>query len=419
MNKNINLKFIAMVSYLFFCGSAFAYADNEQSSGLNSILKQALASNPEIIYAKKAFESSQARIPQSSSLKDPEFGYEHDKMLSDRMLSGEPMNVLFISQEIPFPSKLYLQSKITSKYANIAYENYKLKEQEIISLVKKSYYELLFVYQAIAINDENKEVLNQIYKTLILRYGSGQGTQSDALKIQVELAKADGESILLEQKLESLKAKINTLLNKNPQENINISLDEFKPDKINHTQDDFIDMAKNNNNELKIYKYSVERGKLAYELALNGYLPDFSLKFKQMISKDFFENDEWSAMIGITLPLWFFKKQAFNVDETKSEIEMLDYDYKNKENTVIFEINDAYSRALANEKLINLYETAFIPQGQEAVNVALKSYLSNKSDFLSVLDSRRMLINFKLEYLTAMLNFKIALADLEKLTGTI
>ncbi|MDD5021996.1 MAG: TolC family protein, partial [Endomicrobiaceae bacterium] len=119
-----------------------------------------------------------------------------------------------------------------------------------------------------------------------------------------------------------------------------------------------------------------------------------------------------------TLPLWFFKKQAFGVKEMESNLEMLQAEYKGKENSILFEINDAYARVTANEKLIKLYETAFIPQAQEAVNIAIKGYSYNKSDFLSVLDSQRMLLSFKLDYLNAILQFNIAVYDIEKLIGT-
>jgi len=407
---------VVLLLSVYFISSA-VYAETNQNTFLTTLINEALSSNSEIIYAKNAFESANARIRQASSLNDLELGFEYDRITADRMLTGEPMNILSVSQNIPFPTKLYLRAKIASKFAKMAYENYKLKKLEIISRVKITYSELVFIYKSIELNKENKTILDNLSKTATMRYATAKGSQTDALKAQVELAKADNELIILEQKRLTTQSKLNILLNKNPTNDIGVPSDE-PPIKFNHTLDEFISMAKADNPELKVYQYAVERGQSSYKLSYNEYLPDFSVKFKQMLSNGSLESDEWSGMIGVTVPLWFFTKQAFGVKEMQSELEMLKAEYTGKENSILFEINDAYARASANKKLIQLYETTFIPQAKEAVNVSIKAYASNKSDFLTVLDSQRMLINFKLEYLNVILQFRTALADIERLVGS-
>ena len=122
-------------------------------------------------------------------------------------------------------------------------------------------------------------------------------------------------------------------------------------------------------------------------------------------------------MLGVTVPLWFFEKQVFGVKEMKAELEMLKAEYRTKENMVLFDLRDAYARVDANKKVIELYETAFIPQVEEALQAAIKGYESGKADFLALLDSQRMLIDFKLDHYAAILELRIALADLEKAVG--
>ena len=97
---------------------------------------------------------------------------------------------------------------------------------------------------------------------------------------------------------------------------------------------------------------------------------------------------------------------------------MLKAEYKAKENSVLFDINDAHARADASQRLVELYETSFIPQAEETANVAMKAYEVQVSDFLTVLDSQRMLLSFKVDHYKAILELRIALADLERATGT-
>ena len=397
--------------------SSTAKAENSRPYTLDSLIKEALASNPEILSAKNAFESASARIPQAASLNDPMIEFEYDRITAGRMLSGDPMKAFSVSQDIPFPAKLYLRAKIASKLAKMAYENYKARERDIISRVKSAYSELALIYKAVEINKQNKDVLDQFSKTATTRYGAGQGTQADALKAQVELARVDNEQIMLEQKRVSAQAKLNVSLNRDPKADFGIPQAE-PAIKFNRALDDFYRLALNNNPELKAYRYAIDRGKAAYDLSLNEFMPDFSVKFKQMVDGGRAVDGSWAGMAGVTIPLWFFQKQAFGVKEMKSDLEMVKAEYKGKENSVLFEVNDAYARAAANKKLIELYETAFIPQAEEAANVAVKGYEAEKTDFLTVLDSQRMLINFKLDHYRAILDLRIALADLERTSGT-
>lgn len=416
MNCKLNGREIIPLFLLIFLAASVLYADDNQNSSLSSLIKEASAANPEILAAKNAFESASARIPQAASLNDPMIEFEYDRITADRMLSGDPMNTVSVSQDIPFPTKLYLRAKIVSKLARMAYENYKAKERDVIARVKSAYSELALIYKAIEINKENKDVLGQFFKTATTRYGAGQGTQADALKAQVELARVDNELIMLEQKLATAQARLNVLLNRDPK--LDFGIPDAEPAiKFNRTLDDFYRLTLDNNPELKAYRYAIERGKAAYDLSLNEFMPDFTLKFKQAVNKGRAENGAWAGMVGVSIPLWFFEKQSFGVKEMKSDLEMVKAEYKGKENSVLFELNDAYARALANKKLIELYETTFIPQAKETVNVAGKGYESEKADFLTVLDSQRMLINFKLEHYQAILELRIALADIERVVG--
>lgn len=416
MRRRMFIRNYFFLLILIFFVSSTVKAENSQPYTLESLIKEALISNPEILSTKNAFESASARIPQAASLNDPMIEFEYDRITADRKLSGDPMKTFSVSQDIPFPTKLYLRAKIASKLAKMSYENYKSKERDIISRLKSAYSELALIYKAIEINKENKDVLDQLSKTATTRYGASQGTQADALKAQVELARVDNELIMLEQKRLSGQARLNVLLNRDPKADFGVPFAE-PAIKFTQTLDDFYRLVRDNNPELKAYLYAVERGQAAYELSLNEFMPDFTVRFKQMVDKGRAENGAWAGMLGVTIPLWFFEKQSFGVKEMKSDLAMVKAEYKGKENSVLFEVNDAYARAIANKKLIELYETAFIPQAQEAVNVAIKGYESERSNLLTVLDSQQMLINFKLEHYKAILELRIALADLERTVG--
>ncbi|MBF0494673.1 MAG: TolC family protein, partial [Candidatus Omnitrophica bacterium] len=101
----------------------------------------------------------------------------------------------------------------------------------------------------------------------------------------------------------------------------------------------------------------------------------------------------------------------------KSDLEAVKAEYKAKENSVLFDVNDAYARVEANKKLVELYETSFIPEAEEAANVSSKGYETSKTDLTDFLESQSMLIKFKEEHYKAIADLRNALADLETAVG--
>lgn len=383
---------------------------------LDYLLHEACNKNPEILSTKKSFESASARIPQAGALSNPSIEYEYDKMTADRQLSGDPMKTWGISQEIPFPTKLYYRAKIASKLAKMAYENYKTKERKVVSEVKNTFAELYLIHKSIEISKESKALLEQMSATATTRYSAGQGTQSDVLKAHVEIAKIENELIMLEQKRQTTEARLNILINSPPDKELGVPVSE----ELVSTQepiDNFYNIAKENSPELRAYRYAIQRGKAAYELSIHEFMPDFMFQYKRMVMDGRLDSENWAAMVGVTVPLWFFQKEAFGVKEMKAELEMLEADYVMKENEILYQIKDAHSRLEANRKLIELYETSFIPQADETFKASLKGYESGSGDFITLLDSQRMLIEFKLDHYKAIVDLRIAFADLERVCG--
>ncbi|MDD5439179.1 MAG: TolC family protein [Candidatus Omnitrophica bacterium] len=406
-------KIILLMS--FFIGGLILPSPAFAGEGLSleQLLEDALKSNPEIMAAKRASEASAARIWQAASPGDPMLEFEYNKINADRMLSGEPMKMYAISQDLPFPTKLYLRAKIAAKLARIAYEEYRAKENYIISRVKTTYAELFFIYRSIDINRENKNILDQLSQSAAARYSAGKGSQADMLKTEVELAAVDTELVMLEAKRLTLQAQLNILINKDPDSEFGIP-SAGAPLSFERTLEECYSLAQKDNPELKAYRYAIERGKAAYDLSLNEFMPDVKVRFEQMVGRDRLNEKAWAGMLGVTVPLWFFSKQSFGVKEMQSELLMLKAEYAAKEKAVLYDVRDAFNRLGANKKLVELYETSFLPQAEETFNAALTGYESDKTDFLTLLDSRRMLADFKLKHYRAILDLKIALSDLER-----
>ena len=410
------IAFFIVSGFLIFSGAASG--EEKEGLSLDLLIDKALKQNLQIEIAKYRYEASKAKIPQASSLEDPQFEYKYDKINAsmDAVMEAKtaPMRTFGVSQEIPFPTKLILRAQIAVKESQMAYEEYKEKENEIISQAKSLYAQLALIYKSIDTTKENKSFLEQLAKTASNQYSVGKARQEDALKAQLEIAKMESELIMLEQKRQVSQAKINVLLNQDAimelgePESIEIKDYKFNLDNLNKS-------AVENRPELKAFKFALERARKTYSLAKQGYLPDFMVKYERMERDNNLK--EWAGMVGISLPIWFWQKQNFNVKEMRKELKAMEAEFKNKENMTLLEVKEAFSELEALKKLAILYRTTYVPQAEQLLKSSSVSYEAGQADFLNLLDSERMVLEFKLDYFKTIIDLEISFAELERAVG--
>lgn len=402
------------ILWLFLHSASLAEAI-EEMFGLDALLAEALQNNPEILALKNRHEAARAMVPQALSPPDPWLGLEYEEVPKGTLDLGQaPMRMYSVRQMVPFPTKLFTRATAASKAAKSAFEEYKEKENEVIQKVTSAYAELFLLYKAIDITTENKILLEQLSQTAATRYSLGETSQQDALKAQVEIARMDTELIMLEQRRQVTVAKLNVLLNRDPW--TELARPDVKEDiSFDRGLDELYRLAREKRPELRAAKFNVERGKLVNSLAIQEYLPDFMIEFEQRERDG--HTDGYDIMGAVSVPIWFWEKQNYNVKETRKELKMLEAEYRMTENMALLDVKEAHSRVETLKKLVTLYKTSFLPQAEQTLKASSIGYESNQVDFLNLLDSQRMLLEFKLDYYRNLVELEIALADLERGVG--
>jgi len=397
-------------------GATHAGAEEIEALSLKAAIDEALKSNPEILSAKQNYEASRAKIPQELLPADPMLGYGYDEIRAGVPgLMGKPMRSYSISQNMPFPTKLILHSKIASREAKILFQAYREKERDVIARTKNAYFDTWLAESNIVVTDENYTLLKQFYSSASSRYSVGKTSQQDVLKAEVELAKVQNSLVLLEEKRQIACAKLSILMNKDPRLDIAIGK-EIETPTIEASLDELSAMAKEKRPRLQAFRFAIEKGKDAYMLAWNEFLPDISGRFQQMISDG--KGGKWAGTLGISVPIWFWVKQSSGVKQMKSELNMIKAEYNVMENIVLFEVKEAFAKVTSQKRLKEIFETSFVPQAEAALKASLTGYEAGQIDFLNLLDSQRMLLDIKLEYNGIIAELETSKAYLEKAVGT-
>lgn len=385
---------------------------------LPALIEEALKNNPELKSAKKNWEASQQRVPQAKSLDNPTVGISFEKIPRGTLKLNKTMpedRMLSISQMIPFFGKLSTKGKIALIESQMMASEYKTKELEIINEVKNSYNELFMHHKLEELNKESLDLLRDISKVAEARYAVGEIEQEEVLKIHLEIARLSNEIENHKKEISAQEAKLNSILNRDIKGALG------KPDiKEDISFDKDIDtlykLTLENQPELAIFSYAIERNKYSKQLAELEFLPDF---MPQLTLRNIFSGGLglWDFMLALSVPFWFWKKQRYGLKEAINNLESAQAAYQAMKNKVLFETKDIATRLDIAKNRIRLYRENLIPLAKQSIEASLAGFKSGKSDFMMLLDSNRMLIDIKTGYYNTLVEYEMALADLERTVG--
>jgi outer membrane protein TolC len=159
----------------------------------------------------------------------------------------------------------------------------------------------------------------------------------------------------------------------------------------------------------------VERAQLGVRLARRQYYPDFIVNAGYYYMGAM--GPMYMARVDFELPLYFWRKQRAGVAEQVNDLSRARHDYEAAGQTLNFRVKDDYLSAQASYRLMDLFSKTVIPQGNLALESSLASYQTGAVDFLSVLTNFMTVLEYELNYQDERLNYLLALARLEEMTG--
>ena len=189
MNKlGFNWRVFVFPLLILTLAAAGVAAEGPSALTLPEAVRQALDRNPEIQRLQHRLRAVQAKAKQAPYLEDPQIALQLGgvPLSSPASLNQADTNSIGIRQMIPFFGKLGLKEKIAEREGNIAEEELRAKEREIISMVKMAYADLFMADRSIEILREQLEILRTVIGATEARYRVGRVTQQDVFKAQLE-----------------------------------------------------------------------------------------------------------------------------------------------------------------------------------------------------------------------------------------
>lgn len=389
-------------------------AASTASLSLASALDAARRSNPEIRVALKRWDAALKRTVSQATPEKPRLGLERMYAPAGQTpLTGAPETVVSLTQEFPFPTTLYLRGSRASKEAEVAEQVYRAKVREVLAKTRTAYAMLYLSSKSRKLLDENIELMRRFAKVAESKYAAGAVGGSDAMKAQVELTKMLNMGVAVDQEKELASAMLNAAMGRPAWESLGAPRD-LEPGRLEKAREELEALALARRPELRAAALSAELSQTSLALARSEFLPDIMVGYRRRT--DAMRGRSSDAMLGLSLPLWFWKPAAM-VAEASAEKEMAEAELETARLMTGADLRAALVRVQTAQRLAESYKTSLLPQAESALSVAESSYQAGKAGFLDLLDAQRSLLNFKLEYFQYLADYEQRTAELERVIG--
>ena len=411
-------------------GGGLAYQEIQQSASgsetpassdrLRALVGEARARSPVVLAARSHWQA-QTRVPiQAATLPDPELSLQHFTVGSPQPFSGYESSDFYytgfgVSQDIPGPGKLRLQSAEAEKDAEYAKHRYEAAARNVEEKVKEIYFELFYHAKTLVILDRNQDELQQIQQIAEAKYRLGQGLQQDLIKTQLQTTEILKEHAMHHQEEDQEQLALKQILGRDP-DSRNIDIGEVAPTHLQLDSSQLAQLADSGSPDLAADQAMEARSADALELAHHGYLPDFTVGYSFEKTGPGF-HDYYMLNLGAKVPLYFWRKQTPAIEQAALEAESAREQARATQLEVSSDAESSLVAMRTAERIMSIYRDGLIPQAETSQASAMAAYRVGKVDFQTLLSSVLDLQNLREEYYRSLADHEIAIAKIQQVIG--
>ncbi len=255
-------------------------------------------------------------------------------------------------------------------------------------------------------------------------YKNGMATLNDVLKVRVQLSNLELTRIDAENAVEMSNAALNVAMGIEVKHRYSIITDNDILESRFNNLSSVIDTAFRNRSELRSMELRLEAGKESVETAKSGWYPQVNLaanyNYNRPNSRIFPARDEfrgtWDVGLTVSYDIWNWNTTSLQVQQAEANLEQSNLGIKQMKEGIAFEVTQAFlTLNKANEKITVARES--VSQAQENLRVTNERFKAGSLINSDLLDAETALLVAKINYTSAIVEYRLSLAKLEKAAG--
>jgi len=402
-------------------GMARQEAPKNEAAKLADLLAEAARSNPQIQAAKQEWQSMQQMPTQVSTLPDPQVAIQQVNVGGPRPFAGFTNSDfayigLSISQDFPYPGKLKLRRELANKDAEVAEQKVEATLRAVLSDLKMAYFRLAFLRKQSSILEGDRGLLQQMEQAAEVKYRSGTGNQQEVLQAQLQQTKLLREVTANRLEASKLQAELKQLLGRT-QNSPDLVTEETVETPVTRNFDELLSAAQSSNPQISGAQKSVDRQKVAIDIAKKDFYPDFNAQFMWQRTDPSQFRAYYQFTFGARIPIYHKKKQQPELAQAEIDKARAQSQLEAQSQEVSSILRQECVSVEKSAELLKIYRDGLLPQARAELQAGFAAYQSNRQDFQALLTSFLDVLKLDQEYWQTLSEHETALGQIEELAG--
>lgn len=325
-----------------------------------------------------------------------------------------------VLQEVYTGGRLSSLYSLNESIENIAQENIRFTEAELILLTDDSYWRAVTNFENLTVSQLYLETIQNLYQVIEDKLNAEVVSKNDLLLTEVRLNDAKLSLLESENKLAISKMELNRLIGYKITKPI--SFEQIVPLEVDQLDfEAMVERAINNRPEIKMQLQRVEAGKHNSDLTASKYLPQIFVGANTwwgIPSPDLTTDPEinYSLFGSVSFPIFLWGKSSLEVQSQQLITDSQKEQYQKLEEIVTLEVETSKYTFFESEKRVELTYTS-LKRADENLDIMTIRYIEGLSPILEVLDAQVFWLKAYLDHIEAKRLQQVAYSVLLKSVG--
>lgn len=413
-------KSIWMAVLLLFSFTSLQAQQDSTTSQLDHYLQEAAQNNPELKSMVYEYRSILAEAPQVGTLPDPEVMIMY--FANPRSYSNPFSRLTFsATQRFPWFGTLETAENRVQNLAKAQLDEVINTRNRLFRDIKEVWFRMYEINHHIQIFRENLELLNMLESAATIQYETGEASQVDLIRFQIEIERIKTRIEQMEDELEPYQARFNALLNRAPEKKISLPM-PMEQKTLSVAPAKILQEIQDRNARLFKLEHQEEAAEYALELARLDGLPSFGAGVEAMLPNFMYmplmagDRTALVAKLSIKVPLY---RNRYNAQrrEAKMDIRSIEAQQIDVRNELRSDAEKQLQQYRDAQHRIILYEEKLMPRARQALDIAIDAYSTEVGNFEELIQLQEQILDYEMGLNTAYVERNIAIAELEYLYG--
>ncbi len=442
-NKQVKLKFQNIVYFVSFLLLTYnlSLAQEVKKLTLDESVKIGLENSEEIHSAKWRVTSADARLGEMNAVRLPSLSlnanytrlspidpYSISTPFGNFELNQNIVNTygvkLTLQQPIFTGFKLKANSDIAEYNLESVKEDFNRDKNDLVYNIKKAYWNLFKANEVKKVIDENVEQIKVHLKDVQNFYDQGLATKNELLKVQVQLANAKLKQIDGNNAVRISIINLNNIIGLPLSTKIDIADTVNPEEKAQYDLDVLVNSAYKSRPELKSMEFKIKATESGITMAQSGWFPQIYLtgdyNYARPNTRIFPTEDKfkgtWDVNVTASFNLWNWGATSDQTTQAEATYEQAKDSYKTLKDNVTLEVTNNYLEMMRSKESIEVANDN-VKQAEENYRVTDQQFKNGLTLNSELLDAEVALLQAKTNYVQSLVDYELAVAQLEKSIG--